>query len=341
MDKISTHLCRILEIREQSRPAVRRVRLSGVFPDAVKVLACGDHRVERREEAGLLLMAVGDLDERYKDEPVGTMTIPIGFVEEVGMEAGERYAAICSFDDQVSRRSMTLVRAMPPHEAEVLYHFCQRVPPVDFSTADFMASPACRDFYEDLHGRIINAISRLPITRDWRVAEPGCSCFLDLSIRVARRFGVKVWASDASRDVFLRIFTENMRNPLFSSGQISMGCYPVAELDQYAPEEKFDLVLLSGLFNLQVMGREEDVLNGLAAVWRATRPGGYVFLTGKTAALVRARELRRMGFNVLATSLPELLFYERARYAEQFYILQRGEGAFCRPPNLEMFTEMV
>jgi hypothetical protein len=83
------------------------------------------------------------------------------------------------------------------------------------------------------------------------------------------------------------------------------------------------------------------VLNGLAAVWRATRPGGYVFLPGKTAALVRARELRRMGFNVLATSLPELLFYERARYAEQFYILQRGEGAFCRPPNLEMFTEMV
>lgn len=270
----------------------------------------------------------------YDDKKVPKLTAT-GILHSIDAIGDKRSLTVTPFSHEDSLRVENLVPQLPANRVDVLCRYPSFVEADNFAVLDHLSNSATQRHYEAIHEITMGLTRELGVTRSWRIAEPGCERRAGLSTAIAREMGASVFASDIHPEIVGSLkATNNLPN-------LHFGNYPVQQLHMQH-NFRFDLVLASGLFNRRVMDNEKDVLDGLHAVWEATAPGGYVIMTGLTPLLVRSDELRKMGFNILRSSIPELLFaYGKSPY--NFYVMERG-GAwsyFNRPDHLEYFQEMI
>ena len=93
------------------------------------------------------------------------------------------------------------------------------------------------------------------------------------------------------------------------------------DLESVLPGDlRFDIIICCGLLNKQVISRDTAGIIFEKAAGRL-QEGGHIIVTGYTACHLTAKDLSRMGIDVLRKSIPENLFKSYLEYhLRQFYV---------------------
>ncbi|MCX5750836.1 MAG: hypothetical protein NT099_04100 [Candidatus Saganbacteria bacterium] len=311
-----------------------------IFWDISEIVCCSHD--PRFETFRMVLFPAALAKEKGAPESEGDHDlIPLGFLEGTSFEEGKRNITWRPLvDDEDIGWAKEDVTSMAPDEVDLVHHWLPDHPSLEFDLADPYRRAETREYYERLHRTIVGQLKPLGINPSWNIAEPGCERRAGLATLIARETGARVYASDVSGQSLVDAYSANYDNPLVASGRLSFHHYPVQELHRQHSGVSFDMVLLAGVFNWQIMDNEKDVLDGLEAVWASTHPDSLVLMTGLGPLLVRSHELKRMGFKMIMYTLPKMLFDRPGTSPGQFYLMQRGEGNFRRPEHLDVLSEM-
>ena len=336
------NFCRLDAIRQRCRASGgSKILPPHTFQDGVKEVRCTPRYFVAERTCQDIRLLVAPLNDFTFDGGVlapGSM-LPVGFIEEINAESdGVSVKVTPMSGPEGIAEVMEQVYGLQPNEVDVLFHF---IPPHAAKTRFNMSHPETAEFYDRLHQLILRVlVGQLGVGNNWVIADPGCADGVKLASLIAKHTGAHVYASDISREVALAVVRNQISSVALNAGRVSVDCYPVQEIDQQHDGEPFDLVIASGLFNLQVMDNERDVLSGLEAIWRALKPGGRLLLTGKSPLLVRSHELAYLGFHREIQMFPNWLFTRMGLFPEQFYLMQKVEDRFGLTEGLEIFREM-